>query len=508
MRFFVKGISIAVLHLSAVFELLANDQAFQGYRIANTEVFSGFSATWFIGENPVRMFIPSFGITITFLAVMGIPLLLFMFFISYFHRRRYLIVKKELEKEVMETIRTERLKLRTLIDSIPDIIYIKDRESRFLVTNKRTAQVMGTTPEDIAGKTDFDFFPEDLARVFYEDEQKIMESGQTLIGYEAPGLDEMGNRIIVSTTKVPLTDHDGKIIGLAGVGRDITRIKRAEIQLRRKTEDLQEINRLLEERQEEILMQSEELAAQAQDLRAINTELERLNLTKDKFFSIIAHDLRNPFNAILGLSELLRKDFYEMDNEQKLELLEMINISCETAYDLLENLLQWARAQTNKINFVPEAFNIVETIESAIKLHSLSAEKKRIELRQRIPDSLMVHADRNMINTVVRNLISNAIKFSTNGTEVLITSAVQDGMVEISIQDQGIGIAKENLGKLFRIDSYHSTTGTSGETGTGLGLLICKEFVEKNKGKIRAESKPGSGTRVSFTLAHASEKNL
>jgi PAS domain S-box-containing protein len=425
--------------------------------------------------------------------------------IYYIHHtiQKYLREKLKAEQAAQESILEERSQLRTLIDNMPDLIFIKDRESRFTVANKKVAMIMGTTPENLIGKTDFDFYAHDLARSFYDAEQEIMRTFNPMINYEEPALDEHGNRIIISTTKVPFKNKAGETAGLVGVCRDITRLKRIEIQLRKKTEDLQETNRLLEQRQGEILFQSEELAEQAQNLMIINTELERLNRTKDKFFSIIAHDLRNPFNAIIGFSELLRNDFYEMDNQQKLNLLELINVSSETAFNLLENLLQWARTQTDKIKFTPENFDLSETVNLVFNLHGIMAQKKGIMLKNEILPCTMVHADKNMINTVLRNLISNAIKFSTADSEIVVTAHPETEYVEVQVIDKGVGMSNENLGKLFRIDTYYSTAGTMGESGTGLGLIICKEFVEKNNGHIKAASREGAGTTLSFTLNKA-----
>ncbi len=411
--------------------------------------------------------------------------------------------RKLLEQEAFESVQDERWQLLTLIDSMPDLIFIKDRESRFTVANKKVAAVMGTTPENLIGKTDFDFYAPDLAQGFYNAEQEVMRTGNSLINFEEPALDDLGNRIIQSTTKVPYRNKAGEIIGLVGICRDITRLKRIEVQLRKKSEDLQETNRLLEERQEEILFQSEELADQAQNLRIINTELERLNRTKDKFFSIIAHDLRNPFNAIIGFSELLRNDFYEMDNQQKLNLLELINVSSETAYNLLENLLQWARTQTDKIKYNPENFDLCEVVNLVINLHGIIAQKKGILLKNDVKPHTLVYADKNMINTVLRNLVSNAIKYSKPEGEIVVSVTHSAEDIEVNVIDRGVGMSRESLGKLFRIDTYYSTSGTMGESGTGLGLIICKEFVEKNNGRIRATSMEGTGTTLSFTLIPA-----
>ena len=421
-------------------------------------------------------------------------------YVFYAVLQKYRREKLQVELEAQLSFQDERKQWRTLVDNMPDIIFIKDRESRFTIANKQVANIMGTTVENLIGKTDFDFYAYDLARSFYTDEQAIINTGEPMINFEETNLDEHGNRIISSTTKMPIKNKDGEIIGIVGISRDITTLKRIEQQLRKKSEDLQETNRLLEGRQEEILMQSEELAEQTQNLLMTNAELERLNRTKDKFFSIIAHDLRNPFSAIIGFSELLRNDFTKMDDKQKLNLLELISLSSETAFELLENLLQWARTQTDKIKFEPQNFDLSAAVGSAIDLHCVITQKKGVKLKNEIQSPTVVYADKNMITTVLRNLISNAIKFSKPGGLIVVSAGKSDDCIEVNVIDEGIGMSRENLGKLFRIDTYHSTSGTMGESGTGLGLIICKEFIEKHNGRIRATSIEGEGTTLSFTL--------
>ncbi|MBN2347256.1 MAG: PAS domain S-box protein [Bacteroidales bacterium] len=437
-----------------------------------------------------------------FISILSGILLLFLAFLFMYFKNKWTKEKEELEKRVLDSTHEERNLLRTLIDNMPDSIYIKDRESRFIVGNKRVAKVMGaSSPDELIGKTDFDFYPYDLANPYYLDEQDIMRTGEAIIGKYEPGIDEDGNRTDVSTTKVPLKGQDGEIIGIIGIGRDITKFKNVEKELRKKSDILQETNVLLEERQEEIEEKSEELKAYAEDLERVNSELEKLNRTKDKFFSIIAHDLKNPFHAIIGFSEMLSNDFNEMDTQQKLGLIELINMSSESAYNLLENLLQWARTQTDKINYTPDSIDLFDVVKNVIKFHKVSAEKKRIKLRSDIKPNTYAYADMNMINTVVRNLISNAIKFTNNEGNITVFVNELDGkFIEVCVSDSGVGIQKENLEKLFRIDTYYSTSGTSGETGTGLGLIICKEFIEKNGGVLRAESNINKGSTFIFTL--------
>lgn len=421
----------------------------------------------------------------------------------YLILKKYRLEKQKVEHDAQVSLMDERKQLRTLIDCMPDLIFIKDRESRFTVANKKVAQVMGTTSENLIGKTDLDFYEPDLAQSFYDAEQNVISTGIPLINHEETAFDEFGNRIIIATTKVPMKNSEGEIIGIVGICRDITTLKRIERELRKKSDDLQKTNELLEGRQKEILQQAEELASQTQHLLMVNTELEHLNRTKDKLFSIIAHDLRNPFSAIMGFSKLLKEDYEEMDNQQKKNVLDLINVSSQTAYNLLENLLQWARTQTNKISFQPENFDLSEIATAAIEIHNAFAIKKGVKLTNEIEQKTLVYADKNMIDAVLRNLISNAIKFSHCDGRIVVTASKTGDGFEIEVSDDGIGMDQECLGKLFRADTFHSTPGTRGESGTGLGLILCKEFVERNNGRIKAKSKEGKGTTLSFTLSPA-----
>ena len=414
-------------------------------------------------------------------------------------------------KERTDVIEQERNQLRTLIDNLPDRIYIKDKESRFIAANEMLAKIMGvSSPTELIGKCDHDFYNLEMANKFYRDEQEIIKSGKPLINIEETGLDEHKEKVIILTTKIPLKNSKGESIGLVGIGRNITKIKRIEAQLRKQTEDLQEVNVLLEERQEEVQQQAEELNAQTENLKEVNTELQKLNATKDKFFSIIAHDLKNPFNAIISLSDFLTKDFNLMPDNEKLELVKLINISSENAYSLLENLLQWARTQTDRIKYNPQPLQLKLLIEENLKFHKINSDRKNIRLEQEVDDELMVYADKNMINLVLRNLLSNAVKFTNiNGLIKVVAKKIKrenSSIIEISVQDNGVGIEEEYIERLFRIDEHHSTSGTTGETGTGLGLIVCKEFINKNNGNIHVKSEKGKGSIFIFTLPSA-DKN-
>ena len=228
--------------------------------------------------------------------------------------------------------------------------------------------------------------------------------------------------------------------------------------------------------------------------------MQELNATKDKFFSIIAHDIKNPLGVCLSVSEFVLKEFSILSREDIFEFMEGIFKSARGLHDLLENLLTWSRSQTGKISFNPEYNSLAEVAYNIIGFLKPNAEKKEISLIVDIPDNLHAFFDINMINTVVRNLVSNAIKFTPNGGRVLVSSEELSDNVIVSVSDNGVGIDVEDIPKLFRIDIHHSTRGTSEESGTGLGLILCQEFVETNNGKIWVESRVNEGSIFKFTL--------
>ncbi len=231
-----------------------------------------------------------------------------------------------------------------------------------------------------------------------------------------------------------------------------------------------------------------------------NKKLNELNATKDKFFSIIAHDLKNPFSVLMGFSEMLLESFRENTEEENLESISALHESSKRGYKLLENLLDWSRSQRGKIDFRPVKLNIKEVSENIIQLLEMTAKKKNISLTSKVDENIFANADMNMVSTTIRNITSNALKFTNPGGYVEIDAEYKSDRVEVRVIDNGIGIEKDDLKKLFRIDVHHSTAGTASESGTGLGLIICKEFIEKNSGTINVESTPGEGTQFHIQL--------
>jgi PAS domain S-box-containing protein len=564
-------------------------------------------------------------------------LLIFSFFLILYLINKIRKNNAQPDKHLTDGTDPENQLIFTLIDYIPDRIYIKDRKSRFIAGNRHVANIMGvSTGRELIGKTDFDFYAKDLADEYFRDEQLIMKSGESIINKEERGLDLDGNEIIVSTTKVPFKNNHGKIIGIIGIGRDITLQKLNEGKLLKQQRNLLEANTLLEERQEEIQQQAEELHTQSEFLIQVNQELEKLSLvashtdnviiimdaeaniewgnhrfeefygmsmdefrknytpnlrkvsanpdinsildsviqtrkaasyealardhdgsetwmqttispvldergniikliaidsnitkiktaeeeinlqkseieknrdelnklnaTKDKFFSIIAHDLKNPFHSIMGFSDLLTRSYDAIDEERKKEFLGLIKESSTAAYKLLENLLDWSRTQTNVIKFTPANINLSDILYDNVQIHSVNAQNKEIAINYDLPVDIITCADANMVNTIVRNLISNALKFTPGGGQIMVKAWEAPDRVNVSVSDTGIGMDEQAKRKLFRIDEFHNTAGTAGETGTGLGLIICREFVAKHGFDIHVESEPGKGSTFSFSL--------
>jgi len=259
---------------------------------------------------------------------------------------------------------------------------------------------------------------------------------------------------------------------------------------------------LLHQRTNKLLStQNEQIKIANQNLKESEKNLRELVDTKNKFFRIISHDLKNPFTSLLSISEMIHENYDLVDDEEKQIGIRKIHESVKHIFTLLENLLTWSRSQTGNIQFIPEVFNLSELISESVNLYKTSAEKKQIKLVNECCGELSVIADRNMCSSVLRNLLNNALKFSYADSQITIRVNPKENFHEIQVIDQGIGIDHENLEKLFRVDLKYKSTGTSGEKGTGLGLLLCKEFIEINGGQIKVESQINKGSIFSFTLS-------
>jgi signal transduction histidine kinase/ligand-binding sensor domain-containing protein len=252
-----------------------------------------------------------------------------------------------------------------------------------------------------------------------------------------------------------------------------------------------------------LTFQNQQISQANEALRESEKNLMELNATKDKFFSIISHDLKNPFASLLSISELMVENFDDTDEEDHRAGFRKIHQSVKHLLDLLENLLTWSRSQRGRIKYDPTRFNLSTLIQENVNLHKILADKKGIMLLSPDNQDIYAYGDRDMINSVIRNLMTNAVKFTHRNKKVEVKVQTREEEVEVSIVDEGIGIEKEQIEKLFRIDEKFKSTGTEGEKGTGLGLIICREFVEKHGGQIRVNSRPGQGSTFSFTIPAA-----
>jgi signal transduction histidine kinase len=260
--------------------------------------------------------------------------------------------------------------------------------------------------------------------------------------------------------------------------------------------------------------EQEHLRLENEFLEKQSDELAKINANKDKFFSIVAHDLKSPFQPLLGLSELMPMMADTLSPDDIREMGESINRSAKSVYTLLENLLEWSRMQMGRMSFEPVSFDLKEVVDENVQLLTDNAIGKGIKLRTTMVEPIPVFADRNMITAVIRNLISNALKFTPRGGTVSVKCKTPPDLpghdksskfVQISVIDTGVGIAKKNLDKLFKIEVNYTTTGTDQEKGTGLGLILSQEMVERNGGQIWVESEIGQCTSVNFTIPISEE---
>lgn len=237
-----------------------------------------------------------------------------------------------------------------------------------------------------------------------------------------------------------------------------------------------------------------------QQLEKKKLEMESVVEANHKFISIIAHDLRSPFNTILGYMELLKRNLRTYDIDKIENFMEYSYGAALKTYKLLDSLLEWASSKNGKIAFVPAKLNLYNIIAEEIEFMDFVAKKKNIEIQLRNSNYIYVFADQQMLKSIIRNLLNNAIKYSNEGGKIQISSDIKSNFVEVSVQDNGIGMSPEMIEKLFKISAIHTTSGTKNERGNGLGLLTCKEFIEIHGGTITVESKLNEGSVFKFTI--------
>lgn len=378
--------------------------------------------------------------------------------------------RKRMEQKMKES----EIKYKTIADFTYDLEYWLSNEDEFTYISPSCKRITGYTTQDFINNRNL------FRQIIHKDDLSLFEKHDIKVTKNLIA-DEIDIRIITRQGEVrwlnhvcqPVFDGDGNYIGKRGSSHDITG--------RKNTEKL---------------------------IRELNKELSDLNIQKDRFISILGHDLRSPFQALLGYSDLLKANIRKFDINEIEDYINIINKSLQDTYNLLEDILLWARAQSGKITFKPQEIYLKDICDNIAEVLNPITEAKKIAINYIAVKEVTIFADIDMIKTVLRNLISNAIKFTNNGGIINISAMQTHSDIIISVLDNGIGISPESMGKLFDISRVITTKGTAKESGTGLGLLLCKEFVEKHGGKIWVESEIGKGSEFKFTLPYNSESKI
>lgn len=370
----------------------------------------------------------------------------------------------------LETSQTLLRKLEKAVETTGVGITITDTDGRIVYVNPADAAMHGYRAEELLGQYARMFAPPETPAPPRDlpERQEDFEYWQR----ERVNIRKDGAEFPVLLLSNPISDAQGRPLGKVVVCEDITDRKQAEARL---------------------------LAAH-NELKEKNAQLAELNASKDKFFSIIAHDLRGPFSSLIGLSEVVLMFLDEYSKEDIRKNMLRIKSSSEAVSSLLENLLTWSRLQRGVLTYSPEVLDMQQVVEENIELMYSQSEQKQIALHNLVLPNTMAYADFHISNAVIRNLLSNALKFTPEGGQISVAAMPGEAEVLMSVADTGTGISPENIGKLFRIDVQFTNIGTSGERGTGLGLKLCKDLIEAQKGRIWVESELGKGTIFRFTL--------
>ena len=393
-------------------------------------------------------------------------LLLIIVYISFLTFLFIVIIRDAKEKRKMSSeIAMKGRELETIINTAPALIFVKDLDRKFTLLNKSFLDFFKVAEDEIMLRGNSNLIQIEDEWLSAEEDEAVINNKINLTNIERQIKLSDGSKLWLKINKAPLYDGENNLAGIVGVMDDIT--ERVEFQ-----------TSLIEARK----------------------KLVELNKQKDKFFSIIAHDLKSPFNGLLGLSELLADEYETISDEERITFINNIRVSLKNLYALIENLLTWARVNLNRTEFDPKEIYIKEIVGMVFEAMSNSASNKKISLVSKVDENIKVNADPDMIQTVIRNFVSNAVKFTMANGSVVVSAAEEENNIKIEIKDNGVGMSEKVINGLFKIDAHVISPGTNDEKGTGLGLIICKEFVEKHGGKIEVKSEIGKGTAISFSL--------
>ncbi|MCX7875377.1 MAG: ATP-binding protein [Melioribacteraceae bacterium] len=376
--------------------------------------------------------------------------------------------ESELNKLITQLYQTKNLieeseeKFRTLAENIPDTIVRIAKNFKYTYVNKESLAYGKLKRENFIGKTieELNFLPQDVIDKCNKSINEAFEFSKSSTFQYSLFLE--GKKRYYEIRYIPeKSSRNNEVISVLAINREIT--------------EFVEINN---------------------KLKNYAAELEKLNNTKNKFFSILAHDLRSPFFPLLNISDFLVEDFDSLSNDEIKKEVKDLNILIHNLYTLVENLLSWAQFEKGAISFFPSSINLTNEIESIINLYYKTAEAKNVKIINKISEDITFEADLNLFKTLLRNLISNAIKFTPGKKSIYINALKFENYFELIVKDEGIGMDDKVKNSLFNLSEVQSTRGTEGEKGTGLGLILCKEIVEKHKGELKVESEIGNGTTI------------
>ena len=346
---------------------------------------------------------------------------------------------------------------------------------------------------DLIGKNLFDVLEDSLASRVLNYSEKAVKTGQAQIFEHETITDKYESYKEVRLVGINSNSDESFECEFIMILRDISELKITKSEMNKYLAEIDRNQNILEQKTEELSKLNDKLIESERVLKEQNS-------SKDKFFSIIAHDLRSPFTALLGLSEYLAADYMDLSKENLKEIANGLMSSAKSTFDLLENLLQWARIKTGSIKLNSEVIDLNEIIDEVLHLFTENARKKKILLEAELNNVVYVFGDFNMVEIILRNLVSNAIKFTNRKGKVIVNTEVVNEFVQIRVIDNGVGMNSDTLRKLFIVGEDVSTNGTQNEKGSGLGLILCKEFVELNGGEIYVESEIGKGSSFIFKL--------
>ncbi len=368
--------------------------------------------------------------------------------------------------ETQKALKESEEKFRSIFENSGIGKAILNAKGEFIKVNNSFAEMLGYGIEEFKDMNMLDItHPSEIEHSLQIMKELLRDKSIKYRELEKKYLRKNGETFWGLVTITPIKDENGKLTFFIAQFQDITKRKNAEAKLIKYAEELKELNQ-----------------------------------SKDKFFSIISHDLRSPFNALLGIAEYTTQFFDDLSKVEIKESIENIHSSAKKVYNLMRNLLEWTQIQTGRVKFERSKIDLYDISKSILELYRETADSKNINLTSNISNSIFLYADLYMIETVLRNLVSNGIKFTHPDGSVSISAAVKSDLVEVTVEDNGVGIAPDNQKKLFRIDEQYRMDGTANEKGTGLGLILCKDFVGKSNGTISVVSELNKGSKFTFTV--------